>query len=510
MMRSKFLALALCLLAGSWCAQSAPDPNFHIYLCFGQSNMEGQGTIETQDKTVSSRFVMMSAVDCGSRAMGKWYAAIPPLCRCGTGLCPADYFGRTLVDSLSDSIKVGVIVVAVAGCDIQLFEKNNYQSYLSSAASWMQNIASSYGNNPYGRLVDMAKIAQQQGVIKGILLHQGETNTGQSTWPSRVKGIYDNLISDLGLNASQTPLLVGEMLPASGGGSCSSHNTVIAKVPSVIPNSYVISSAGLQGVDNFHFNSAGYRTLGKRYAEQMLKLLRANGGDKPVGTTGGNSNTDTTQKAADYNMKGNSLLIQTEDMPTVGGKYCSGYSGNFKGMAYYANNDYTRTTVHFDSAGTYKVTLMGCADADVAAKVTLTIGDASQEYEWSSNTASAVAHTISIAKGGTYTLAVTMLTDNGKSDAYVDYVQIERSANTGMEATDAENEPVLYPNPTDGWLYVSGQDIDEVEIIDGSKGYGLLATRGNVIDTSTLLPGTYLARVTYAGNRSAVLRFIKK
>ena len=92
MMRSKFLALALCLLAGSWCAQSAPDPNFHIYLCFGQSHMEGQGTIETQDKTVSSRFVMMSAVDCGSRAMGKWYAAIPPLCRCGTGLCPADYF----------------------------------------------------------------------------------------------------------------------------------------------------------------------------------------------------------------------------------------------------------------------------------------------------------------------------------------------------------------------------------------------------------------------------------
>lgn len=104
-----------------------------------------------------------------------------------------------------------MIVVAVAGCDIQLFEKNNYQSYLSSAASWMQNIASSYGNNPYGRLVDMAKIAQQQGVIKGILLHQGETNTGQSTWPSRVKGIYDNLISDLGLNASQTPLLVGEI-----------------------------------------------------------------------------------------------------------------------------------------------------------------------------------------------------------------------------------------------------------------------------------------------------------
>ena len=202
----------------------------------------------------------------------------------------------------------------------------------------------------------------------------------------------------------------------------------------------------------------------------MLKLLRANGGDKPVGTTGGNSNTDTTQKAADYNMKGNSLLIQTEDMPTVGGKYCSGYSGNFKGMAYYANNDYTRTTVHFDSAGTYKVTLMGCADADVAAKVTLTIGDASQEYEWSSNTASAVAHTISIAtKGGTYTLAVTMLTDNGKSDAY-GLCRLNAAPTLGWRPPMPKMSRFSILTPTDSWLYVSGQDIDEVEIIDGSKG----------------------------------------
>jgi hypothetical protein len=40
----------------------AQNPNFHIYLCFGQSNMEGQGTIEAQDKTVNSRFKVMEAV----------------------------------------------------------------------------------------------------------------------------------------------------------------------------------------------------------------------------------------------------------------------------------------------------------------------------------------------------------------------------------------------------------------------------------------------------------------
>ena len=30
-------------------SNSEPDPNFHIYLAFGQSNMEGQGEIEPQD-----------------------------------------------------------------------------------------------------------------------------------------------------------------------------------------------------------------------------------------------------------------------------------------------------------------------------------------------------------------------------------------------------------------------------------------------------------------------------
>jgi len=41
-----------------------------------------------------------------------------------------------------------------------------------------------------------------------------------------------------------------------------------------LPNSYVISSAGCaDGPDNLHFSAAGYRELGKRYAEKMLSFL---------------------------------------------------------------------------------------------------------------------------------------------------------------------------------------------------------------------------------------------
>ena len=268
---------------------SAPDPNFHIYLGFGQSNMEGNAKIEAQDTAnVSPRFKMMAAVDMPSmgRVKGNWYTAIPPLCRENTGLTPLDYFGRELVEKLPEEITVGVINVAVAGCSIDMFDEDKSQAYLSTAADWLKGIAALYGNHPYNVLVELGKKAQQEGVIKGILLHQGESNNGDQNWPNNVKIIYDRLISDLGLDATKVPLLVGEMVNADQGGVCAWHNEVIAKVPSVIPNSYVIKSNGLpSGGDNLHFSAQSYRDFGKRYAETMLSILETQGDDTQTDST---------------------------------------------------------------------------------------------------------------------------------------------------------------------------------------------------------------------------------
>ena len=270
-----FFLLNVITITNSF-GQTGPDPNFYIFLCFGQSNMEGQGTIEQQDKTVDSRFQIMEAVDCSNlgRTKGTWSTATPPLCRCSTGLCPVDYFGRTMVENLPDSIRVGVINVSVAGCKIELFDKDNYQSYVATAASWMVSIINEYGGNPYARLVDIAKLAQQDGIIKGILLHQGESNSGDSQWPSKVKKVYDDLLNDLALDPDSVPLLAGEVVNADQGGVTASMNSIIAKLPQTIPNSYVISSSGCTaGSDHLHFNSAGYREFGRRYAVKMLSLL---------------------------------------------------------------------------------------------------------------------------------------------------------------------------------------------------------------------------------------------
>jgi hypothetical protein len=157
-----------------------------------------------------------------------------------------------------------------------LFDKTNYESYAtnSTTAGWMKNIIKAYGGDPYQHLVDMARLAQKDGVIKGILLHQGESNTGDKQWPNKVKGIYDNLIADLNLDPTQVPLLAGEVVNADQHGVCASMNKIIDTLPQTIPNSYVISSAGCTAVTPpLHFNPAGYRELGTRYGVQMLSLL---------------------------------------------------------------------------------------------------------------------------------------------------------------------------------------------------------------------------------------------
>lgn len=275
-MKIKILIIVFAGIILSGSKAFSQDPNFYIFLCFGQSNMEGNARFEPQDTIVDSRFKVMEAVDCPNlnRTKGNWYTAIPPLCRCYTGLTPADYFGKTLVANLPKNITVGVINVAVGGCKIELFDKDNYQSYVSTSPDWLKNMVKEYDGNPYGRLIEMAKLAQKDGVIKAILLHQGESNTNDTLWTKKVKLVYDNMMKDLKLDPKEIPLLAGETVNADQGGACASMNKIIATLPQEIPNSFVISSAGCpQKGDGLHFTVVGYRELGKRYAEKMLSIL---------------------------------------------------------------------------------------------------------------------------------------------------------------------------------------------------------------------------------------------
>ena len=148
----------------------------------------------------------------------------------------------------------------------------------------------------------MAKKAQEEGVIKGIIFHQGETDAGNGQWPSKVKKVYDNIIKDLGLG-SDIPFLAGEVLRS---GVSSGANNNIAKLPQQSKNFYVVSSEGFNQAlgdgQNVHFTSQEYRDFGKRYAEKMIEVL----GDKIKPATAAASSSSEAKSSSSHQAESSS------------------------------------------------------------------------------------------------------------------------------------------------------------------------------------------------------------
>jgi hypothetical protein len=193
--------LAACLTVGT-AAFADPDPKFYVYLAFGQSNM-GSGTrLEAIDREpVDKRFLTLADFDNAQRqwTKGKWYVANAPIVAKENGFNMVDYFGRTMVANLPQDVRVGIVKCAVAGTKIELWDKDAWQAYLKSlpaSDNWKIPAAGVYQPSPYQFLVDQAKVAQKDGVIKGILVHQGESNFEDKDWPKKMKKIYDDLMKD--------------------------------------------------------------------------------------------------------------------------------------------------------------------------------------------------------------------------------------------------------------------------------------------------------------------------
>jgi hypothetical protein len=259
----------------------AQNPNLHIYLAFGQSNMSGVAPITKEDFIHNPRFLVLRSVNLSSQKMGKFYMATPPLGNSGAGIGPLDFFGRAMADSLPDSIRVAVVNVSIGGQSIDLFDKDRYQEYLKRSLkegdSWWEPYLKEYGGNLYQRLVDLGEIAKRQGVIKGILFHQGEADALREDWPTRVRKVYRDLMADLKLDSTKVPFLMGEFVTSEMGGQMGWRNPTVERTVEMIPNAHLISAKGCPGLNEngiyLHFTREGYEMLGRRYADTMLKLL---------------------------------------------------------------------------------------------------------------------------------------------------------------------------------------------------------------------------------------------
>ncbi|MCQ2091946.1 MAG: carbohydrate-binding protein [Fibrobacter sp.] len=284
----KMTAAACCMFGLTMLAshaEAAPNPNFHIYIAYGQSNMAGNGEINpaVDQATNPKNFLMLASHNANAASRtgsttqsiktGEWYPAIPPMFHAFEQLSPADYFGRAMVDSLP-GVTVGIIPVAVGGVSIRAFLLDQYAAYFDGDGRSFKGWAGDYGGNPMGRILELGKKAKEVGVIKGVIFHQGESDGVDDNWRNRVYASYKTIINELDLDENEVPFVAGEMLQAQGA-CCGSKNGGIALLKNKFKKFGLASSAGLQGngKDPYHFGRSGVIELGKRYASEMLKLI---------------------------------------------------------------------------------------------------------------------------------------------------------------------------------------------------------------------------------------------
>ncbi|MFP6899368.1 MAG: sialate O-acetylesterase, partial [Opitutales bacterium] len=262
-------------------SKSCPRKNLHLYLLVGQSNMAGRGKVEAQDKEPHPRVLMLTK-------QNRWAPAVDPLhfdkSVAGTGL------GRTFGIRVAESnprITVGLIPCAAGGSPISTWEPDGYHGQTKS--------------HPWDDAIKRAKRAIRDGVLKGILWHQGESDS--RTGPAEV---YEKKLHDLiarfrkELNAPEVPFLAGQMGQFAERPWSDAKKKVDAAhggLPGKVKRTAFIASDGLgHKGDKVHFSAAAFRELGERYAKAYLEKFASSA---PVSAEKGNKRPNILFAIAD-------------------------------------------------------------------------------------------------------------------------------------------------------------------------------------------------------------------
>jgi len=234
---------------------STTDPVFHIFMLMGQSNMAGVAKNESGDRNTDDRLLVLGG--CNQPA-GQWNIANPPLNDCpgekgwnlSDSVGPGMWFAKTLLDSIPQGDTVGLVGTAESGESIDTFITGgvHHQMILNKIAEAKQ--------------AEHARFA-------GVIFHQGESDTGQSSWPGKVVQLYDEVKQAFGVDYD-VPFILGE-LPA--GGCCASHNPLVHQAADMLPMGYWVSQEGTNVLDQYHFDHPSVVLMGQRYGEQMIQAL---------------------------------------------------------------------------------------------------------------------------------------------------------------------------------------------------------------------------------------------
>lgn len=223
-----------------------------LYLCIGQSNMAGRATIEEQDKDTLQNVYLFTGNE-----NKPWEKAANPFNKYSTirkemrmqRISPSYGFAKEMSKSMPNK-KIGLIVNAKGGTSIE---------------KWIP------GETLYNEAISQAKKALKTGgTLKGIIWHQGESNTARyKKYMGQITVLIEALRADL--NAPNIPFVAGQLSPDKP--QRANFNTMILELPNTVKNTGVVTSENTSTIDETHFDSASQRLMGKRYATEMLKLI---------------------------------------------------------------------------------------------------------------------------------------------------------------------------------------------------------------------------------------------
>lgn len=233
-MKKTVISLVLFLMGISVNAQ---DQNYWIFLVIGQDNMIGKA-------------------DAGTSTNGFLL----------------DSFSKTIAETAKEK-RIGFVTVTLPVSPIIAFDKQNYRNYVSNVTVESNKKAlEKYDNNPYGKLVSMARSAQNKGVVKGILLQQDGIDNYNEAWLKRMRRIYYDIVGDLSLDSTKVPLLIGEVGRAEYGGKYAAANETYGKMHKILQYSFVVSSANCPLADNkIYYSKEGLENLGRKFAIKALQ-----------------------------------------------------------------------------------------------------------------------------------------------------------------------------------------------------------------------------------------------
>ena len=239
------------------------EGEYDVYLLIGQSNMAGRGELLEEDYAEIPNVYLLDSEGTPVAAKNPMniYSSIRKAGDALQQMGPGASFASTVVEQTGR--KLLLVVNARGG---------------SAIAEWAKG-ATATSPSFYDEAVRRTQQAMEKGALKGILWHQGCSDQKNTSYMTQLTVLANNLRNDFG---ADVPFIVGQL--GDWRSSSANFNTNIQNVNDYLIYSDWVSSQGCVPIiteesngqpdlTDPHFNRASQITMGKRYAQKILKMV---------------------------------------------------------------------------------------------------------------------------------------------------------------------------------------------------------------------------------------------